>query len=406
GAYFLDKRADGQWRLEVMPDAIVVSDPFERASPSKPVVRIFHRANKMKLNIPDLGNGFSVRPLNEGNNSKVTVTEDGFLITPGVYLLASGRIEGRIQTPEEWKIFYAPAPDSLEALVVHLQKSSVTAGKSFIIDAQVAGILPGDKIQVELRNTSGQWKTLDMQNLSNYQYQVEVPADLVQPGILNYRIMVRKADGQAWFYPGNYKARPYVWDEYRNESWEVMVMAPGSDLELFNPMYDRQKIILYNTDWRNNKVQYTTTNVPGELAIKSMMGQPSAGQIMGWQFYFSDKISGRQEELANFTHLVVKARSTGNAKAKVSLITKTADAFASHIELGEEWKEYVIPLNDLIRSDYILLPRPYPGFLPLMFSSSSTAPLEINKAEKLEISFAADDASAVGVEISSVILRK
>ena len=35
GAYFLDKIEDGVWRLEVMPDAIHIRDPFERASPKK-----------------------------------------------------------------------------------------------------------------------------------------------------------------------------------------------------------------------------------------------------------------------------------------------------------------------------------------------------------------------------------
>ena len=406
GAYFLDKRSDGQWRLEVMPDAIAVEDPFERASPSKHVVRIFHRANQMKLNLPDLGNQFSVRPVNEGNQAKVPVNGNVFSVVPGVYLLASGNMEGRIQVPGEWKKFYAPPAGSVETVVVHHPAKSVTAGKSFMIQVQAAGLADGDKVQVELRNSSGQWKTLDLQSTNAYHYQVEVPADVVSPGIINYRIMVRRPDGMAWFFPGNYKSKPYAWDEYRNESWEVSVMAPGSHLELFNPLHDRQKIMLYNTDWRNNRVQYATTNIPGELSIKTIMTQPVAGQTMGWQFYFGDKIKGRQEELSNFTQLVVKARANGKAQAKISLINTTADAYATKIELNEEWKEYVVPLNTLVKSDYILLPRPYPGFLPLMFSSSSTSPLNINKAEKLEMSFAADGANEIGIEISSVILRK
>ena len=406
GAYFLDKRSDGQWRLEVMPDAIAVEDPFEQASPSKHVVRIFHRANKMQINLPDLGKQFSVRPVNEGNQSKVPVNENVFSVVPGVYLLASGNIEGRIQVPEEWKKYYAPAADSIETVVVHHPLKTVTAKKSFFIQAMAAGIADGDQVQVELRNSLGQWKTADLQLIQGYHYQAEVPADMVQAGILNYRIIVRKAGGHAWFFPGNYKAKPYAWDEFRNESWEVFVMAAGSDLELFNPLHDRQKIILYNTDWRNNRVQYATTNIPGELSLKTTMSKPAAGQIMGWQYYFGDKVAGRVEEFTGFTNLVVRARSTRKANAKISLITNDANAYAAHIELGEEWKEYVIPLSALVKSDYILLPRPYPGFLPLMFLSPSTASLDIKKAEKLEISFAAGNASPVEIEISSVVLRK
>lgn len=406
GAYFLDKRSDGQWRLEIMPDAIMVKDPFEQASPSKHVVRIFHKANRMRIDLPDLGKNFSVRPLNENNHEKISVTEIGMEIKPGVYLLASGTVEGRIQVPEEWRTYYAPSADTSEIVVVHDGLSSVTAGRSFTIVATIAGMQAWDKVQAEIRNTSGQWKTVEMPATGGYRYAADVPAEMVVPGILNYRIIVRKSNGLAWFYPGYYKAKPYSWDEYRNESMEVMVMNVGSALEIFNPLHDRQKVILYNTDWRNNRVQYHTTNVPGELSINTIMNKPVAGQMMGWQFYFGDKISGRQDELSGFTNIVVKARSTGKTQAKISLITEDANAYATKIELNEEWKEYVIPFNALIKSDYILLPRPYPGFLPLMFSSSSTAPLKINNAEKLEISFSADGSNEIGIEISSVSLRK
>ncbi len=40
GAYFLDKISNGSWRLEVMPDAILLSDPFAKAAPKKEVVTI------------------------------------------------------------------------------------------------------------------------------------------------------------------------------------------------------------------------------------------------------------------------------------------------------------------------------------------------------------------------------
>jgi len=31
GAYFLDKLADGVWRLELYPDAVLVQDPFAQS---------------------------------------------------------------------------------------------------------------------------------------------------------------------------------------------------------------------------------------------------------------------------------------------------------------------------------------------------------------------------------------
>ncbi|MES2332726.1 MAG: membrane or secreted protein [Bacteroidota bacterium] len=87
GAYFLDKLEDGAWRLEVMPDAIRISDPFERASMDKTVTGIQWRSNAMKIMLEDLGNGFTVKPLNDGNSFSTSVAGNSFEIQPGTYLL-------------------------------------------------------------------------------------------------------------------------------------------------------------------------------------------------------------------------------------------------------------------------------------------------------------------------------
>lgn len=44
GAYFIDRLEDGVWRLEVMPDAIIVNDPFAKPSLEKEVVTIAYGA--------------------------------------------------------------------------------------------------------------------------------------------------------------------------------------------------------------------------------------------------------------------------------------------------------------------------------------------------------------------------
>src|SRR4030095_153175 len=67
GAYFLDRLEPGVWRLEVMPDAIWVRDPFEKPSPKKIVARIAWNSWPMRIDLPDLGTGFSAKGLNDGN---------------------------------------------------------------------------------------------------------------------------------------------------------------------------------------------------------------------------------------------------------------------------------------------------------------------------------------------------
>ena len=62
GAYFMDCLEPGVWRLEVMPDAVVVNDPFAKPSLDKEVVTIAYGAWDMALQIPDLGMELPLRP--------------------------------------------------------------------------------------------------------------------------------------------------------------------------------------------------------------------------------------------------------------------------------------------------------------------------------------------------------
>lgn len=404
GAYFLDKLSDDSWRLEVMPDAIAIRDPFERASPRKEVTRIVWRANKMQLFLPGLSNNYFITGLNSGNNFKASVTGNSFFIQPGVYLI-SGKAGGEENYATSAE-FYAPPSSTEDPFVAHQPLTEVTAGKSFTITAKITGIDSAAKVSVELRNSSNKWETVTMQRLTPYEYKADVPVAIVTPGVINYRIMVQRTANDAFTFPGGFKGNPYTWDEYRNESWQTFVAASGTPLELFNASTDRNKIMVYTPGWRTNTIEYISTEKPRQLALKATMSRPAAGMLMGWQYYFGDKMQGRRSELAGCTRLVVRARSEQQLPLKVSLITIDANAYSASISLGKEWKDIEIPLSSLQEDSFFLLPRPYPGFLPLKFKSSNPRPLNIALAEKVEIIFGEGAAQApVSIEVESVWLK-
>jgi hypothetical protein len=86
GAYFIDRVSPGIWRLEVMPDAVKIRDPFETTSLDRAVTSIVFGQRQMQINLPDLGSGFNMTQVNE---SGVPSTANNTVITvkPGVYLL-------------------------------------------------------------------------------------------------------------------------------------------------------------------------------------------------------------------------------------------------------------------------------------------------------------------------------
>jgi hypothetical protein len=277
----------------------------------------------------------------------------------------------------------------------------------FFISAKVTGIDSSDKVNVELSNSTNKWKTLQLQRKNGYDYEVEVPSDMVFSGIIKYRIMVQKEKRDTFTFPGAIKGDPYAWDEYSNESWQTYVATAESPLKLFNASA-RNKIMLYNPDWRNNTLENISSGKPGQLGLKTTMNKPLPGQVMGWQYFFGGDIAGRANELSSFTKLVVRARSSGETRTKISLITANADAYSTSISLSKDWMEIEIPLNGLQKDGFLLLPRPYPGFLPLKFETASKKPLNILDAEKIEISFGEGLVSQapVSIEVESVYLKK
>jgi hypothetical protein len=153
--------------------------------------------------------------------------------------------------------FYAPPASTADPFINHTALTEVSANKSFTISAIIAGVNTSNNVSVELRTTANKWRTLEMQQISAHKYSITVPPDMVTPGILNYRIFVKR-NGETFTFPGGYKGNPYEWDYYQNESWQTKIVSPSAPLILFDPEWDRSNIMVYNPDWRNNTIEYIT----------------------------------------------------------------------------------------------------------------------------------------------------
>jgi hypothetical protein len=402
GAFFLDKLDNGIWRLEVMPDAIHIRDPFERASPKKEVTRIEWNKEKIKIIIPGLGPKLVIKGANQYNfYNKVLLSSDtGFYILPGTYVLTGGDQGFKIDNAG----FVAPQPYSTELSAAHTPYSEVSAGKSFTVSSKIAGLDNSDKVSVEMRSFPG-WKNLSMQKRVAGEYFAEIPADVVVPGVLSYRIIVQKASNDYYVFPGNHKGDPYAWDNTNNDTWQTVVASGKSGLEIFNTNTDRANIIQYNPDWRNNAIRVVPSDKTSQLAIKVNAKILTDKQSIGWQFYFSDKLQGRQPELSSFNKLVIRVRADNPAMIKAGLITKDALCFSTVINAGAEWTEIKIPLSSLQSDSCLLLPRPFPGFLPLWFKADATGNLNVADTEKLQI-VCYGEGKPVDFEIASVWLEK
>ncbi|EMR00768.1 hypothetical protein ADICEAN_04112 [Cesiribacter andamanensis AMV16] len=413
GAYFLDKLEGGLWRLEVMPDAIPIRDPYAKASPAKEVTRIQWQAHSMRIQLPDLSPTFRIEGANEGNSLRTNSREGAFTIAPGTYLLRRGEKGGKTPTGKLKGIlgmaeFVAPQPRSSAPYVQHTPFRELSAGKAFTLTARVVGVDSTATLTVLMRTYSGVWKNLPMERYSAYEYRAEVPADLATPGLISYRLLLQQGDTTAFTYPGNHPGNPWAWDYTEDESWETYVAAPGSALALFDAATDRQPLVYPNL-WRPEERQLLTTNLPGQLLLRlAVPALPSEG-VLGWQLPVLEKLAGRQGELAAFTKLLIKARTDGDQpqRLKVSLITKDAASYAAYVELGNVLSQLEIGLKELKPDRMMLLPRPYPGFHPFWFAPAQAPPFRLQDVEKIEVTLVPEQPlsnTPYSLEVSSVWL--
>jgi hypothetical protein len=352
----------------------------------------------MQINLPGLLSGFSISPVNKESrydsvNAKKTI--DGFYISPGVYLLQTSIAKKDLVLPE---YSFPYKPTSTKMFLRHEPLKEVSAGKPFTIIVNVVGLDTGRAtLQVGRLGVSG-YKNVQMVRNSSCEYSAEVPLDLITPGVLNYRIILQKGNEFAVF-PGNHKENPFAWDNYTNDLWQTFVVNPNARLEIFNPTTDRS-VQIYAGFRRGFITNYVTGTLPNQLILRLSANELSGDHTIAFVHYFGNKSAGRSSESDLFNKLMIKARTAEAqpVKTKITLIDKNAFPLSTFITLTNTFQEIEVPLNKLIADSMLLLPRPYPGFLPLWFKGAGVSSFKLSEAEKIQIT--------IGSELNGEALKK
>jgi hypothetical protein len=397
GAYFLDQLAPGVWRLEVLPDAVHIRDPFETASLQKAVTHISWNDQPLTLTLPDLGASFTLRGLNAGNTAQAQASGGRLTVRPGAYLLTRAGQNSGAWTAESMLgairlgEFVAPPPTALPPQVRHQPVAQATAGQPLTITATVAGASPADSILLVARHYYGPTRTLPMQRTGAGTAAATVPAALTYPGLLHYWVVVKKAD-QSLTFPGAQPGSPTDWDYHHNAHWEVPLVAATAPLPLFAASLDRGAVEAQGIG-AGAYVDYPTTPA-GQPALRLVVAPakageaaPTAGPAACLRTYLGPKLAGRSTDLAGFKELVIKGQTNQPAatQLRVVLVTKDAAAYTATVPLTATATEVRVPLSALQPAALLLSPRPYPSFLPLTFTPASRPPFRLAEVEVLQM---------------------
>ena len=418
GAYFLDQVAPGVWRLEVMPDAVLVRDPFETASLSKVVTQISYQPQPLALTLPDLGPDFQLRGLNAGNAAQATASAGRVAVQPGTYLLARAGRDARAYAADtplgaiRLGEFVAPPATALPPQVRHQPVAQATAGQPLAIAATVGNLAAGDSVLLVARHYYGPVRTLPMLPAGPGQVAATVPAVLTYPGQLQYWVVVRHA-GETRTYPGAQPGAPRNWDFADAGHYIVPLVPAAAPLPLFQAA-DQGHVEAQGLG-PGAYLDYPTT-ATGALALRLVVAPPKAGEpaaagpAAALRTYLGPRLAGRPGDLGNFTAVVVKGQTNQPAGTRLQLllVTRDAAAYAAEVPLGATPGEVRVPLRSLRPAPLLLSPRPYPGFLPLTFGLASPPPLHLADVEVLQLVLARPASpltEPLRVDVESVELR-
>lgn len=396
GAYFLDRLAVGVWRLEVMPDALITQNPYGRNSLNKTVAVVQWNTRDMQISLPDLGENFQLAPLNPGNTHQAKASQGQVTVAPGAYLLTAAGISSSLGPESPFRNmrlgeFEAPADGITQLTLLHTPTKSAPAGRVLPVTVQVAG--PERPTSVELM-VMGQGRplTIELVASAGFAYEGIIPAERMRSGLMEYYLVVRMGE-QVVTFPAAASGLPFEWDFYARNPYRVRVIDINQPITLFEAESQAEYVI--SSRWGGGQrlipgpgLHESSYRFATEGLFRPDPENLNAPQIqdVSMRYPIGDRLGSMRELLASKTRLTVVATGE-NQPVQVALIMANGDAFGTVITIRAGQTEYDIPLSELSPVKTVILPRPYPTFLPYYFQPLQPDSFDITQVESLQISY-------------------
>ncbi|MDR1502204.1 MAG: hypothetical protein LBT43_07100 [Prevotella sp.] len=413
GAYFLDQLEDGLWRLEVMPDAMQLSDPFKKPSLKKEVVTIVWNEHTMEIKLPGLGEDFSITAINYGNVGKCLSEGVSFSIKPGVYLLQSKNknISKDWTADTRWNNiklgeFVAPKTQQNKYRISHQPAKTFVEDTPLLVKAKIVGPSIPDSVLIytdKISFWSNQNRSYKMEKTNSYTYQTTIPALEIHERVFRYNILIYKA-GKSYTFPEGIETNPLDWDYTSSIFWESNVVKTDSSILLFSPKDDVNNTKVYTIPESKRVAQKVVRNDPSEnYTFKAVYGPDKTDAQLYFHKYIVDDIKNRKDKLNRVENICLHIKQQ-TTPLYIGFVT--SDGFTYTALLPNTRTDIVkIPIASLKQTHTALLPHPYPSFLEKYFEPDVQIPFNINNIERLEISTVPDTDEVMEMEIGNIWLE-
>ena len=390
GAYFLDKLENGSWRLEIMPDVVMVNDPFETPSFNKKNAVIINVLQEMEINLPDLGYRFDVETLSP--NSNPYVDGNKLKILPGVYILTpdNGKKKKKKQKyPSQFKVFsinefYAPSNTVDKVYCVHNDNQTVEKD-NFVIKTTVVAPKNVDSVVVYPKFVSFWNKenpSLKLKQISSYEYADSVPQKWLEQGVFNYYIMVY-SNGKCTTFPDDKQGNPLDWDFKPEKYYSADVFNPNDNILLIKSAFDDKNVEVYGfPSWEKVKVE-PREFMPYNQNALWLKSRPSDNE----KYYIISKdvkaqISNRKQKAENCKKICIKFLPMPTMqKFEIGIVMRNGITFSAEKTIFSNQDYLEINLSDFQQTTTPILADAYPVFLKRDFSPDKNFNFNFSDAE-------------------------
>ena len=412
GAYLIDQLEDGVWRLEVMPDAVQIQDPFEKPSLDKEVVTIAWNEWNMNIKLSQLGENFKVAAINRGNTFNKISNGTSIAIKPGVYLLT----QANYTTKNQWSAntkwnnitlgeYVAPEARAKTFSVVNHPDKVIEADKSLQIEANIVGPAFPDSVIIYTDKVSF-WSDknpyIKMNRMHGYTYQATIPAGMIGEGVFRYNIIVCEGS-KNYTFPAGIEGNPLDWNFYQSKYYESRVVSPTSPIELVKITDEYSGIEAYGvpeTSYVTRKLNVSNLTESNSLNFNFKIKDSDARFF--WRKYIRDYVSTRRESLQQAQYVCVDIKKAeGIDNLKIGFVTSNGFTYTSKVSLNDKGVIRV-RLSDLKQDVTTLLPSPYPTFLEQTFIPDTQIPFKIGDIEMLQMSTTNNITEKANIELGSV----
>lgn len=400
GAYFLDQLASGIWRLEVMPDVELISDPFSKPSLSKEVAYILWNANTMEINLADLGTNYAIESITnkdlqlKSSNNKVSG------LKPGVYLLKSKDSEENSWNADsrfkygKVKNYYAPkASEIINPTVLHTAPTTIERKSDQHLSFK---ILSNEKIdsvilqnnRVSFWNDKNPYVKL---SATGNDYEAVLLESFLNNDELSYTITVFY-DGKKMTYPDHKFGTPLDWDYDVQNYWTSKVVTAQAPIVLMDARNERSSSLSYYAIPDSSFVTVKKDEV--DFQVPTAWEYTLVSKAVDTRFflkkYVRELFAEREKGLVNSSSLKVLINNKKYKGAvQIGFVTKQGYTYVKELEIGKiDNNGEVVEVNfkDLKLVPTAILPSPYPAFLERYFVPQQEIPFDIGDVESFIMS--------------------